>query len=93
MILKMNGIMDEGASLHIVASLVSGFCATTTCAPADLIKTRIMCDSRKELYRNPIDCVYKTLKYDWVMGLLRGWLPSYVRIGPHLLLLFLCWNR
>eukprot|EP01084_Bolivina_argentea_P245633 411190_1 len=87
-ILKRNNIMIEGFPLHIVASLVAGLTATTACAPADLIKTRIMCDPRKELYKNPIDCVYKTVKYDGLMGLFRGWVPSYARGGPHFIIVF-----
>ena len=86
--LKSHGIMEEGVPLHIVASLVAGFCATTACAPADLVKTRIMCDPRRELYRNPIDCVIKTARHDGPMALFRGWVPSYARIGPHFIIAF-----
>ena len=86
--LKTYGILDEGVPLHVVASLVAGFAATTACAPADLVKTRIMCDPHKALYRNPIDCVYKTVRYDGPMALFRGWVPSYARIGPHFIIAF-----
>ena len=80
--------MKEGVGLHIVASLVSGFCATTACAPADLVKTRIMCDPNHELYKNPIDCVIKTIRYDGPFALFRGWTPSYARLGPHFIIAF-----
>ena len=80
--------MEEGLPLHIVASLVAGFCATTACAPADLVKTRIMCDPQRILYKHPIDCVYKTIIHDGPMALFRGWVPSYARIGPHFIIAF-----
>ena len=80
--------MDEGILLHIIASLVSGFCATTACAPADLVKTRIMCDPNHLLYKNPIDCVIKTVKHDGPLALFRGWTPSYARLGPHFIVAF-----
>eukprot|EP01084_Bolivina_argentea_P245631 411187_1 len=86
--IKKHGLMDEGVPLHIVASLVSGFAATTACAPADLVKTRIMCDPYKELYKNPVDCAIKTVRYDGLFALFRGWVPSYVRVGPHFIIAF-----
>eukprot|EP01083_Nonionella_stella_P008057 23240_1 len=86
--LKTNGVMEEGVPLHVVASLVAGFAATTAAAPADLVKTRIMCDPRRVLYRNPIDCVIKTAMNDGPMALFRGWVPSYARIGPHFIIAF-----
>ena len=86
--LKSNGIMDEGTPLHVTASLVAGFCATSACAPADLVKTRIMCDPNHEMYRNPVDCVIKTVRHDGPFALFRGWVPSYARIGPHFIIAF-----
>ena len=85
-VLKKHEIMKEGISLHIIASLIAGFCATTAAAPADLVKTRVMCDPNHELYKNPIDCLFKTARYDGPQALFRGWVPSYARIGPHFII-------
>ncbi|CAF1294758.1 unnamed protein product, partial [Rotaria sordida] len=61
--------------------------ATTAVNPADVIKTRIMCDStsNNSLYKGPIDCVYRTMTREGPMAFMKGWLPNYLRIGPHTL--------
>ncbi len=33
--------LSDGVSVHIVASLVAGTVATTVCAPADVLKSRL----------------------------------------------------
>jgi hypothetical protein len=68
-LLKRHQIMEEGVADRPGragrSSLVSGLCATTAAAPADVIKSRVM-DARKAteagqvaLYRNVWDCVAK----------------------------------
>jgi hypothetical protein len=48
-----------------------------------VIKTRIMVDARRELYRNPLDCIVKTLRQEGPTAFLKGWVPNYCRLGPH----------
>jgi len=64
---------------------VSGVVTTTASSPVDVIKTRIM-NARTDqsgLYKGPLDCLIKSLKYDGLMVLFRGWVPNYLRLGPH----------
>jgi len=87
-LLKKENILEEGFQLHIVASLISGLCATTVAAPADLVKSRLMADAHgdKRLYHGSLDCLIKTIRTDGVFGLFRGWVPSYSRLGPHFII-------
>lgn len=86
-----HGFLD-GVPLHIVCSIISGLCATTAAAPADIIKTRIMNDRArsaeggKKLYSGVLDCLWKTVTHEGPQALLRGWVPSYLRLGPHFLI-------
>jgi len=80
-----SGYFQDNPSTHVIASLFSGLVATTAVNPADIIKTRIMCDntSTNRLYKNPIDCIYKTMTNEGPWAFMKGWLPNYLRIGPH----------
>lgn len=39
-LLKKHSTLEEGGSLHIVSSMITGLVATTVAAPFDLLKTR-----------------------------------------------------
>lgn len=82
-----SGYFQDGPLTHIIASIISGLVTTTIVNPADVIKTRIMCDntSTNRLYRNPIDCAYKTMLREGPLAFMKGWLPNYFRLGPHFL--------
>ena len=66
--LKATGIADEGFALHVGGGAVSGFCAATTSAPFDLIKTRIQNDEQAK-YKGIGDCFLKTVRHEGVLGL------------------------
>lgn len=82
-LLKLNfPFITEGPVLHICCSVVSGFVAATCAAPADRIKTILMLDSRHTL-RSSIEHLIKT---EGLRGFYRGWLPSYLRLAPHFII-------
>jgi len=87
-LLKAHNILQEGVALHIVASLIAGLCATTAAAPADLLKSRYMADGAgtTRLYSSVLDCLVKTVRTEGPQALLRGWVPSYARLGPHFII-------
>jgi len=94
-LMKSNGIISDGPQLHVIASLVSALCATTACQPFDVIKTRIMTNqiSGQNLYRNSIDCGLQTLRHEGLKGISRGWLPSFLRLGPHFIMALPLWEQ
>ncbi len=77
--------LNEGAALHIISSLITGLVATSMAAPFDLIKTRAM-NSTQNL--SVITIFKDVVKNEGALTLFRGWLPSYLRIGPHALICF-----
>lgn len=79
---------------HFSASLMAGFVATTVCSPVDVIKTRIMsekkCDSGMVKAKGGITTILRDLWHvEGAMWMWRGWLPSFVRLGPHTIVMFL----
>lgn len=71
---------------HFIASLMAGFLATTVCSPVDVIKTRIMSASDKGSLSKLLSDVYRVDGVGWMF---RGWVPSFVRLGPHTIATFM----
>ena len=81
--LKRGMGIPEGFVLHILASLVSGLAATTMAAPFDLVKTRVMNGHSAAPSLHHLRAAVRT---EGPAALFRGWVPSYIRIGPHALI-------
>lgn len=89
------GMGEENLKTHFSASLMAGFVATTVCSPVDVIKTRIMSQKKADGDKKGsggggIRTVLVDLwKKEGPMWMWRGWLPSFVRLGPHTIATFL----
>ncbi|RLN78394.1 hypothetical protein BBJ28_00011553 [Nothophytophthora sp. Chile5] len=79
--------MHDNLQTHVLASMVAGLVATTACAPADVVKTRLM-NMHHDEYSSATDCFLKVVKHEGLRGLYKGWLPAYMRLGPQTLLTF-----
>lgn len=81
------GGMSDNLTTHFTASFMAGFVATTTCSPVDVVKTRIMSagpESRQSLFKLLKDICAK----EGVTWVFRGWLPSFIRLGPQTIATF-----
>ncbi|CCG24411.1 mitochondrial dicarboxylate transporter [Candida orthopsilosis Co 90-125] len=74
-------------STHFGASLIAGLVATTVCSPADVVKTRIM--NSKGSGQNAITILQNAIKQEGIGFMFRGWLPAFIRLGPHTIVTFL----
>lgn len=74
-------------STHFSASLLAGLVATTVCSPADVVKTRIM--NAKGTSGGAVSILTNAVKNEGVGFMFRGWLPSFIRLGPHTIVTFL----
>lgn len=82
--------MSDNLLTHFTSSFLAGFVATTVCSPVDVIKTRVMSASPAEsaglsvigLLRD----IYRKEGLAWAF---RGWVPSFIRLGPHTIATFL----
>ncbi|KAG1660670.1 hypothetical protein FOA52_006831 [Chlamydomonas sp. UWO 241] len=79
-----SGYFADGLPAHAAASVCSGLVATIVSTPADVAKTRIMGQdpSRLRLYAGMLDCLVKTARSEGVGALYKGFLPTWVRLGP-----------
>ncbi|OBA22212.1 mitochondrial carrier [Metschnikowia bicuspidata var. bicuspidata NRRL YB-4993] len=74
-------------STHFGASLIAGLVATTVCSPADVVKTRIM--NAKGSSGGAMSILKDAVKSEGPGFMFRGWLPSFIRLGPHTIVTFL----
>lgn len=77
----------DGVPLHVAASLITGGVAAVVAAPFDLIKSRAMSATGSAVR---ISTVLHELAREGSLplGLFRGVVPSYLRLGPHALIAF-----
>ena len=78
--------MKDDLKTHFTASLMAGFVATTVCSPVDVIKTRIMSAKTKESIYQLVTKITASEGFMWIF---KGWLPSFVRLGPHTIATFM----
>ncbi|KAF8716100.1 hypothetical protein AX14_012430 [Amanita brunnescens Koide BX004] len=92
-LLVKNGIMSADSTLtFLLSSSVSGVCVCIVMQPADTATTRMYNQPTKQLpdgrvvgtlYKNPIDCLWKTFKTEGVRGWYKGSTAHFLRIAPH----------
>jgi len=78
--------MKDNLTTHFSASIIAGFIATTICSPVDVVKTRIMTAHSKE---GIVTFIRKIGRQEGMGWMFRGWVPSFVRLGPHTVATFL----
>lgn len=69
---------------HFWAAMLTGLVSTTVTNPVDVIKQHQFARPKIGL----IECAKQLIQNDGIGALLRGWSASYVRIGPHTVLIF-----
>lgn len=70
--------MENGMPLHLAASAASGTVATTICAPADVVKSRVMnAKAGKGGNVGVVAMLKDSLKAEGPRFLFRGWLPAW----------------
>lgn len=83
-VFKMN---KDSIVTFFSSSLLAGLIATTICSPADVLKTRIMNASHN--HQPVLKMLTTALKTEGPSFLFRGWLPSFIRLGPNTIITFL----
>ncbi|KAF2708249.1 mitochondrial carrier [Pleomassaria siparia CBS 279.74] len=85
-VLLDNTPLRDNLATHFTASFFAGFVATTICSPVDVIKTRVMSSSDGKGVVAIITDIFRAEGLRWMF---KGWVPSFIRVGPHTILTFL----
>ncbi|KAG8876268.1 Mitochondrial oxaloacetate carrier protein [Tulasnella sp. 331] len=103
-----NGWQADGTWTFLASSSLSGACVCVVMQPADTALTRMYNQPTQKLangktvgtlYKNPIDCLWKTLKTEGPLGWYKGTTAHFMRIAPHTIVtltandLYLGWYR
>lgn len=78
--------LEDNLTTHFTASLAAGFVATTICSPVDVIKTRIMSATES---KSIVTLLRDTTRAEGLGWMFRGWVPSFIRLGPHTIATFI----
>lgn len=84
-----NAGMSDNLGTHFTASFLAGFVATTVCSPVDVIKTRVMTASPAEGGQSILGLLRDIYRKEGVAWAFRGWVPSFIRLGPHTIATFI----
>ena len=90
--------LGDSAWNHLLSSFCAGLCACLASSPVDVVRTRLM-DQRKllkghqQIYKSSLDCGWSTLKSEGLSGLYRGFVPSFMRMGPWNIIFFLVYEQ
>ncbi|KAI8323135.1 mitochondrial oxaloacetate transport protein [Martensiomyces pterosporus] len=88
------GLDNNSAKTHFLASMVTGFFVCMVMNPFDVVSTRMYNQKSGSgghggaLYKNPLQCFYKTVSTEGVFSLYKGFFAHYLRLGPHTILMF-----
>ncbi|KAK9315139.1 mitochondrial carrier domain-containing protein [Lipomyces starkeyi] len=81
------GMDSKSIHTHFAASILAGLVATTVCSPVDVVKTRIM--NEKERHQPAVVILKEAVRSEGILFAFRGWLPSFIRLGPHTIVTFI----
>ncbi|KAJ7426082.1 hypothetical protein WISP_19115 [Willisornis vidua] len=85
-------LMGDNVPCHFVAAFGAGFCATVVASPVDVVKTRYMNASPRQ-YRNALSCLLALLMQDGLVGLYKGFVPSFLRLGSWNVVMFVSYEQ
>mmetsp|Transcript_6102 Transcript_6102/g.9157 ORF Transcript_6102/g.9157 Transcript_6102/m.9157 type:complete len:301 (-) Transcript_6102:20-922(-) len=89
------GFFPEGSLVHASASFSAGFGAALVSTPIDLAKNRLMTSGLNgvKCYTGMSDVFQQMLKENGIMSLYRGFIPTWMRIGPWAIVMFMTYEK
>ncbi|CAH0721994.1 unnamed protein product, partial [Brenthis ino] len=96
--LQNKGYIQSPLLLSFMGANLGGIVMTFCLNPFDVIATRLSnqpvdANNRGKLYRGMTDCFFKMLKAEGASAFYKGVGANYLRLGPHTVLLLVCWDQ
>ncbi|KAH9850664.1 dicarboxylic acid transporter [Lenzites betulinus] len=82
--------LKDGLLLHTISSVLAGTVATTVCAPADVLRSRLMSAHGKS---KPVQILTTALREEGPRFLFKGWTPAFIRLGPNTVFMFVFFEQ
>lgn len=92
--------LGDTMSNHFVSSFIASLGSAVASTPLDVIRTRLMnqrkllsAESSVRIYSGGLDCMIQTVKYEGVMALYKGFVPTWLRMGPWNIIFFITYEQ
>ena len=80
---RKRGMVNEGRTLHVTASVVAAFLSSTFSVPADVVMTRYQSARLVgRTYTGVLHCAVSLAREAGVGAFFRGWTPMFARVAP-----------
>ncbi|KAK0046143.1 mitochondrial dicarboxylate carrier-like [Biomphalaria glabrata] len=90
-LLLKTGFFEDNLYLHLTSSTLAGTIATFLTQPLDVMKTRMM-NAPTGYYKSIMSCAIDIGK-NGPFGFFKGFVPAFVRLGPHTVLTFVFFEQ
>lgn len=91
---------------HFISSFIASLGSAVASTPTDVIRTRLMNQRRfktggitspsphtAHLYKGSIDCLIQTVRNEGITALYKGFIPTWVRMGPWNIIFFITYEQ
>ncbi|KAL1124085.1 hypothetical protein AAG570_001855 [Ranatra chinensis] len=85
---------------HFVSSFIASLGSAVASTPIDVIRTRLMnqrnlltSKSPGHIYSGSVDCFVQTVRNEGVMALYKGFVPTWLRMGPWNIIFFITYEQ
>jgi len=84
-----HGATGSSMEVHVASALGAGLFSCFCMNPFDVARSRLMNSSAGEgKYRGMFDCLTSTVRTEGTLALWKGFFPSYARVGPRVVIIF-----
>ncbi|GAB6019891.1 hypothetical protein CHUAL_001426 [Chamberlinius hualienensis] len=88
-----SNIMENGIYNHFISSFIAGLAGSVASTPIDVVRTRLMNQRNfkaatvggvrlEAVYTSSLDCLVQTVRQEGFLALYKGFIPTWVRLGP-----------
>ncbi|XP_017473705.1 PREDICTED: kidney mitochondrial carrier protein 1 [Rhagoletis zephyria] len=100
----MNAFGDHVAN-HFISSFIASLGSAIASTPIDVIRTRLMNQKHltivdgvavgrtPKLYKGSFDCAVQTVRNEGMLALYKGFIPTWVRMGPWNIIFFITYEQ
>uniref|UniRef100_A0A2A4K8W0 Mitochondrial carrier protein n=1 Tax=Heliothis virescens TaxID=7102 RepID=A0A2A4K8W0_HELVI len=99
---RLTPTLGDSPLNHFASSLIASLGSAVASTPLDVIRTRLMnqrklkgqvVKSTETIYKGTIDCFLQTVRNEGFLALYKGFVPTWLRMGPWNIIFFLTYEQ
>ncbi|XP_054283102.1 mitochondrial uncoupling protein Bmcp [Macrosteles quadrilineatus] len=90
----------DSVTNHFTSSFLASLGSAVASTPIDVIRTRLMNQRRlkaeniqSHIYKGSVDCLVQTVRHEGFAALYKGFIPTWVRMGPWNIIFFITYEQ